>query len=210
MNEILTQDEFLIQESVKYINEEWERGLDSWFNIGEHVLDTYFNGNPEEVKNKSPNKEHSFRRLCEHPELKMSHISLWRCTQLSGMERLYGTVSAWKQLAKSVKRLLLPIPEDEVIETANEIVDMSYRDAEAWIKQKYPKPSNWLKVDDVWNFPSCEEGYGTPGYDGRIPAQIVKNVLYYWTEKWTIVADPMVGGGTKICIVKQHENWREV
>ena len=169
MNEILTQEQFLIDQSVKYINEEWERGLDSWFNIGEHVLDTYFEGNPEKANSRAWNKEHSFYKLCEHTKLKMSPRSLSNCVRIVAQDELFFTAQALAQsLPKAHKILLLPVPSEDKVETAEEIANLSYRDAANWIKKKYKKEGSWLKVDDVWNFSKCEEGYGMPGYPGII------------------------------------------
>jgi len=35
-------------------------------------------------------------------------------------------------------------------------------------------------------------------FEGAIPGQIVENVLYYYTEPFQVVVDPMAGGGTTI------------
>jgi len=59
-----------------------------------------------------------------------------------------------------------------------------------------------LRLYDVWSFAKCNENYGTPGYPGQIPGQIVENTLYYYTNVGDIVLDPMVGGGTTIDVCK--------
>ena len=115
------------------------------------MLVNFFDNDPEKVKNKSPHKEHSFRKLCEHPELKMSHTSLWSCVRLLGQDRRFPTVKVLLQLPKAHKILLLPVPADETIETANEISGMTWRDARDWIKQKYQSETSWLRLYTVWN-----------------------------------------------------------
>ncbi len=55
------------------------------------------------------------------------------------------------------------------------------------------KPS-WLRHTDVWNFGSCDQRFGDV-YPGRIPGQIVLNLLHYYTEEEDLVIDPMAGGG---------------
>lgn len=188
MNEVLTQEQFLLDQSVKYINDEWEKGLDSWCNIGEYVLINFFDNNIEKANSKAWNKEHSFVKLCEHPELKMSDRSLSHCVRLVVQDNVYLTSKALSMLPKAHKILLLPVLDNDKIEAAQEITGLSWRDARDWIKQKYSKPTNWLKVDDVWNFPECEAGYGTEGYAGGIPAQIVKNA--YHQEQFALSHNP--------------------
>jgi hypothetical protein len=54
---------------------------------------------------------------------------------------------------------------------------------------------------NVWNFPNCNPLFGIE-YKGRIPGQIVQNVLYYYTKENDLVVDPMAGGGTTIDVCK--------
>ncbi len=63
-----------------------------------------------------------------------------------------------------------------------------------------PKNSNpiWLRYTDVWNFASCDKKFGTEDFPGKIPGQIIQNVLYYWTKENDLVIDPMAGGGTTV------------
>ncbi len=58
-----------------------------------------------------------------------------------------------------------------------------------------------LQLFNVWNFPKCDGNYGLD-YPGRIPGQIVENLLYYYTQPFDIVVDPMSGGGTTIDVCK--------
>lgn len=53
-----------------------------------------------------------------------------------------------KSLPKGHKVLLLSVPDNDKIETAQEIVDMSWKDARKWIKRKYP----FAKIEDVWDW----------------------------------------------------------
>jgi len=47
---------------------------------------------------------------------------------------------------------------------------------------------------DVWNFATCDQRFGDD-WPGRIPAQVVGQVLYFYTEQGDLVMDPMAGGG---------------
>jgi transposase len=58
-----------------------------------------------------------------------------------------------------------------------------------------------LQLYNLWQFNICNEHYGMD-YPGRIPGQIVENLLYYYTEPFDIVVDPMAGGGTTIDVCK--------
>jgi len=63
-----------------------------------------------------------------------------------------------------------------------------------------PTPES-LQLYNVWNFPNRDTRYGLD-MEGAIPGQIVENVLYYWTEPFDIVVDPMAGSGTTIDVCK--------
>jgi len=51
---------------------------------------------------------------------------------------------------------------------------------------------------DVWMFAGCDPRFGQDGYPGRVPGQLIANLLYYFTELDDLVLDPMCGGGTTI------------
>jgi len=58
-----------------------------------------------------------------------------------------------------------------------------------------------LQVFNLWSFHENDGRFGVE-YPGRIPGQIVENVLYYYTEPFQTVVDPMAGGGTTIDVCK--------
>ncbi len=53
------------------------------------------------------------------------------------------------------------------------------------------------EVFTMWRFNSRDERFGQK-HPGNIPAGIVFNVLYYWSEQGDLVIDPMAGGGVVI------------
>jgi hypothetical protein len=55
-----------------------------------------------------------------------------------------------------------------------------------------------LKIQpyDAVQFSKCDERFGTSGYPGQIPAQLVAHILYWFTQSGDLVIDPMAGGGT--------------
>jgi hypothetical protein len=75
-----------------------------------------------------------------------------------------------------------------------------------------------LQLYNLWHFQSCDDRFGM-NYPGRIPGQIVENLLYYYTTiketkstdkdgketikyDFPIVVDPFGGGGTTIDVCK--------
>ena len=63
--------------------------------------------------------------------------------------------------------------------------------------EKLLKPPESIQRYDVWNFSALDKTYGQ-SYPGRIPGQILENILWYFTQPLDVVCDPMVGGGTTI------------
>lgn len=54
---------------------------------------------------------------------------------------------------------------------------------------------------DVWHFPSGDDG--SANQFGRMPAGIVENLLWLFTEPGQVVVDPFAGGGTTIDVAKR-------
>jgi len=50
---------------------------------------------------------------------------------------------------------------------------------------------------DVWNFSACHDLMGAD-HPGRIPGQLVCNLLYFFTQPGDVVLDPMAGSGTTL------------
>jgi ParB/RepB/Spo0J family partition protein len=57
------------------------------------------------------------------------------------------------------------------------------------------EPPESLQVFNLWNFHAPDPRFGID-YPGRIPGQIVENVLHYYTKPFDLVVDPMGGGST--------------
>ena len=133
----------------------------------------------------------------------MSKSSLNNCVRLIVQDKLYLTVQAHGQsLPKAHKTLLLPVEPEDKIETAEEIVDLSYRDARDWIKQKYQSETSWLRLYTIWNFPKRNPDWGLV-HDGNIPGEILANLLYYYTNEGDLIVDPFVGGGSTIAVCQE-------
>lgn len=59
-----------------------------------------------------------------------------------------------------------------------------------------------LQLFNSWYFPKRDRRYGLEGAKGQIPGQIIENLLYYYTEPFDMVVDPMAGGGTTVDVCK--------
>ncbi|MBI4548738.1 MAG: hypothetical protein HY707_12200 [Ignavibacteriae bacterium] len=53
-----------------------------------------------------------------------------------------------------------------------------------------------LRERNVWTYETPDPRFGKSNYKGRIPGQIVANVLYYYTKPGDYVVDPFAGSGT--------------
>ncbi len=60
-----------------------------------------------------------------------------------------------------------------------------------------------FQLFNIWKFQDNDDRYGMD-YPGRIPGQIVENLLYYYTEPFDKVIDPFAGGGTTIDVCKAY------
>ena len=59
-----------------------------------------------------------------------------------------------------------------------------------------------LQHRNVWDFQACDPSYGSP-YPGRIPGQIVANLLHHYTKPGALIIDPMAGSGTTVDVCRR-------
>jgi hypothetical protein len=58
------------------------------------------------------------------------------------------------------------------------------------------KELNWgLRTWDLWEWNNCDKRFGDD-WPGRIPAQLIAHILYYFSRQNDLIFDPMSGGGT--------------
>lgn len=55
----------------------------------------------------------------------------------------------------------------------------------------------------MWNLGRGEKGYGTDKYPGKLPAQQIKNLLWFYTNEGDMVLDPFAGGGTTLDVCNE-------
>jgi len=71
------------------------------------------------------------------------------------------------------------------------------------------KELNWgLRAWDQWDFNDCDHRFGDD-WPGRIPAQLVTHILYYFSKEGDLVFDPMGGGGVTpdVCLAFHRKCW---
>jgi ParB-like chromosome segregation protein Spo0J len=71
------------------------------------------------------------------------------------------------------------------------------------------KALQWgIRTWDVWNFMECDPRFGDD-WPGRIPAQLVAHILYFFSEPGDLVLDPMAGGGVcaDTCLAMGRRCW---
>jgi hypothetical protein len=75
----------------------------------------------------------------------------------------------------------------------------------AWVSEKrnsadFRQAPESRQHFDVWSFQTAD---GESSYFGKMPPQIVENLLWFYTESGDIVFDPFAGGGTTIDVAKR-------
>jgi hypothetical protein len=65
-----------------------------------------------------------------------------------------------------------------------------------------------LRTWDVWNSNDCDKRFGDD-WPGRIPAQIIAHILYFFSAQGHLVFDPMAGGGVAgdTCLAFNRKCW---
>lgn len=86
----------------------------------------------------------------------------------------------------------------------SEALDIPDRTISEWLREKrnsadFAQPLESRQHFDVWQFQAAD---GDSSYFGRMPPQVVENLLWLYTEPGQIVVDPFAGGGTTIDVAK--------
>ena len=71
------------------------------------------------------------------------------------------------------------------------------------------KALNWgLRTWDLWSWNDCDRRFGDD-WPGRIPAQMIAHILYYFSDQNDLVFDPMAGGGVvaDTCLALNRKCW---
>jgi len=68
---------------------------------------------------------------------------------------------------------------------------------------------NWgLRTWDLWDWNDCDQRFGDE-WPGRIPAQMIAHILYYFSKEKDLILDPMAGGGVTpdVCLAFNRRCW---
>lgn len=120
----------------------------------------------------------------------------------------------YKSYQKKLDELVHKLRNQDIgIETANSHVKGWDSEIKLKITEQVPKTDIELMAEfdktprpyDVWNF-KLDSRFGKP-YPGQIPADIIFQTLYFFTEQGNKVVDPMAGGGVTgdVCNVMNRE-----
>ena len=65
-----------------------------------------------------------------------------------------------------------------------------------------------LRTWDQWKFNECDRRFGDD-WPGRIPAQLIAHILYYFSQQKDLTFDPMGGGGVTpdVCLAFNRRCW---
>jgi len=65
-----------------------------------------------------------------------------------------------------------------------------------------------LRTWDLWYWNDCDNRFGDE-WPGRIPAQMIAHILYYFSDQGDLVFDPMAGGGVvaDTCLAFNRKCW---
>ncbi|MGD9161968.1 MAG: DNA methyltransferase [Desulfobacteraceae bacterium] len=73
---------------------------------------------------------------------------------------------------------------------------------------KYQELQWGLRTWDNWYWTDCDKRFGDD-WPGRIPAQLIAHILYFFSEQNDLVIDPMAGGGVTAdtCLAFNRRCW---
>lgn len=133
-----------------------------------------------------------------------------RVAELAGLLSVSErSIQAWTKDARKQEKaelqarawdLWLDCQSTREIESA---IGVDHDTAAGWLSEQrkdagFRQPPASRQHFDVWNF----QAGGDSSYFGRMPPQVVENLLWLYTEPGQIVVDPFAGGGTTIDVAK--------
>jgi len=119
----------------------------------------------------------------------------------------------WQNVVKSLQELL---SKGNPIDKAAEILgldlplawalylqDQSDMDRLKILESKNEGLSCSPRPYDIWSFGNAYDLFGRQDHPGRVPGQLILQLLYFFTEPGDMVIDPMAGGGTTVdaCLI---------
>lgn len=145
------------------------------------------------AENPSRWKEKDVAAECSR--LKRRHELLLKIGEILGGQE--GCEQELAELMAAVEKGLYDNQPEKAIERAEAVLKARRRtDLELMADFGYEP-----QVFTIWKFNGRDERFGVE-HPGNIPAGILFNVLYYWTEQGDLVVDPMAGGGVTVDVCK--------
>jgi len=147
----------------------------------------------EEGKAFNKKKDEVFNDLCSHPNFKYNKTTLYHYRQTAEfIKQLPEPIVAGDNIPfTSIKEVAMAkLPQVEKIKLAEEIQQNPMPRQE--VRQKvqarrleiYPpsEDKKWLIPFDCWQFNTCDPRFGQVGFPGRIPGQIILNLIHYYMK----------------------------
>jgi hypothetical protein len=74
--------------------------------------------------------------------------------------------------------------------------------------ERFKKLGWGLRTWDQWEWNDCDKRFGDD-WPGRIPAQLIAHILYYFSNQSDLILDPMAGGGVTpdTCLALSRRCW---
>lgn len=112
--EILPALDELVEEAVRWINNIFKSNIiNTYIEIGNYILEQFFDNDPKKAQSFNPHKESSFKRLSERQDLLISRNSLYRAVQVAIQEKHLATLSEMNRLNYTHRLALLPLKDIE-------------------------------------------------------------------------------------------------
>jgi ParB/RepB/Spo0J family partition protein len=136
-------------------------------------------------------------------------LKLFRMQQLGiPQDRIAHRFGALQQSISKHLQLLATLPK-----VVNDDLERGFTVPQVAEKHGWPEPLVWslalegkedlerfrelkwgLRTWDLWNWNDCDRRFGDD-WPGRIPAQLVAHILYFFSKQNDLIFDPMAGGG---------------
>lgn len=83
-------DQSLLNEAVKFINESANKSVyKGYLEIGNYVLEKFFDNDIDKASSKNPRKPESFKALCEREDLAIKHTTLTLTVRVAAQEKYF-------------------------------------------------------------------------------------------------------------------------
>jgi len=149
-----------------------------------------------------------YRDLETHPDLDY---------EASSLKNIYLTITYFPELRKggsthlpfwhyeALMKAKLPVDKKRELQELAEEKQMPQAELRRLIAQAKEETKKdwpaWLQWQTDWHFPICDPRFGQT-YPGRIPGQILLNLLHFYTKENDLVISVFGGSGTDIDVCK--------